>query len=392
MGYRDHSLATVKRNAQQYNLPLTILSYADLYGWTMDQVVSAVGKKSNCTYCGVFRRQALDRGAEILGITHVVTGHNADDMAETVFMNLLRGDLPRLGRCTAITTQSEEGRVRRSKPMKYTYQKEIVLYAHYRNLDYFTTECTYAPEAFRGSARDLVKALERVRASTVLDIVRSGESFARLLRGPARTAGGGTQKGCKSQCESKQVLPLEGDDGEAIGGCGSSTGGRAMGGEMHEREQALRKEYAEEEGSERNGNGTEEGGKNREAPLTTPNYQLADLATEITLPPRKPPKQKSVHVPKPQQQQQQHNTPPGTRRPQTLRSCTRCGYLSSQELCQACVMLDGLNRTRAKLAVQLEIDTDGSPRGGGGGGGGGGDEEGVLGTLGLEKVGIADGV
>lgn len=86
-GYRDDSLATVRRNAVQFGLPLTILGYAELYGWTMDQVVQQVGRKGNCTYCGVFRRQALDRGAAMLGVHHVVTGHNADDMAETVLMN-----------------------------------------------------------------------------------------------------------------------------------------------------------------------------------------------------------------------------------------------------------------------------------------------------------------
>jgi tRNA(Ile)-lysidine synthase TilS/MesJ len=35
----------------------------------------------------VFRRQALDRGAAQLGVDHIVTGHNADDIAETVLMN-----------------------------------------------------------------------------------------------------------------------------------------------------------------------------------------------------------------------------------------------------------------------------------------------------------------
>jgi cytoplasmic tRNA 2-thiolation protein 1 len=86
-GYRDDSLETVKRNAEQYGMELTILGYDELYGWTMDQVVEQVGKKGNCTYCGVFRRQALDRGAARLGVRHVVTGHNADDVAETVLMN-----------------------------------------------------------------------------------------------------------------------------------------------------------------------------------------------------------------------------------------------------------------------------------------------------------------
>lgn len=86
-GYRDDSLETVKRNSEQYGMELCIVGYGELYGWTMDEVVEQVGKKGNCTYCGVFRRQALDRGAAKMGITHVVTGHNADDVAETVMMN-----------------------------------------------------------------------------------------------------------------------------------------------------------------------------------------------------------------------------------------------------------------------------------------------------------------
>lgn len=86
-GYRDDSLETVKRNQQQYELPLKIISYHELYGWSMDDIVREVGRKNNCTYCGVFRRQALDRGAVMLGVNHIVTGHNADDIAETILMN-----------------------------------------------------------------------------------------------------------------------------------------------------------------------------------------------------------------------------------------------------------------------------------------------------------------
>ena len=83
----SQGIQTVKRNQEQYDMPLKILSYDELYGWTMDAIVSQVGRKNNCTFCGVFRRQALDRGAAMLNVDHIVTGHNADDIAETVLMN-----------------------------------------------------------------------------------------------------------------------------------------------------------------------------------------------------------------------------------------------------------------------------------------------------------------
>ena len=174
VGYRDDSLEAVKRNAEKYQLPLTIVSYQELYGWTMDSIVKKIGLTNNCTYCGVFRRQSLDKGAKIIGAEKIVTGHNADDIAETVLMNFLRGDHFRLGKCTEIVT-GEEGNLPRCKPFKYLYEKEIVLYAHFQKLDYFSTECVYSPNAYRGFAREFLKELERVRPRAVLDIIHSGE-------------------------------------------------------------------------------------------------------------------------------------------------------------------------------------------------------------------------
>ncbi|KIK42749.1 hypothetical protein CY34DRAFT_804579 [Suillus luteus UH-Slu-Lm8-n1] len=169
-------MQTVKRNQQQYDMPLKILSYDELYGWTMDAIVEQIGKKNNCTFCGVFRRQALDRGAASLKVDHIVTGHNADDIAETVLMNIMRGDIARLGRCTSICTHGEDT-IKRSKPFKYAYEKEIVMYAYFKKLDYFSTECIYSPDAYRGHARTFLKDLEAARPSAIIDIIHSGEAF-----------------------------------------------------------------------------------------------------------------------------------------------------------------------------------------------------------------------
>lgn len=320
-GYRDDSLETVKRNAVQYEMKLCIVSYEELYGWSMDQVVAQIGKKGNCTYCGVFRRQALDRGAAKLGINHVVTGHNADDIAETVLMNrkcilsyfrkykrrqvadscvvVLRGDLPRLHRCTSIITESSSSPIARSKPLKYAYEKEIVLYAHHKQLDYFTTECIYSPEAFRGSARSLIKSLERVRPSAVLDIVRSGEAFARMVPELIRRSGCSNYSGQNSNST------------RGGGGCGSSGSGTGAGDEMADMEKEL---VAAEAGEK--------------------------LETEIV-------------VSRKGRKGQRGQQTPGKIKEQMISSCRKCGYLTSQMLCQACALIEGLNKNRPRTIIEV---------------------------------------
>ncbi len=50
-------------------------------------------------------------------------------------------------------------------------------YAYFKKLDYFSTECIYSPDAYRGHARTFLKELEAARPSSIIDIIHSGEAF-----------------------------------------------------------------------------------------------------------------------------------------------------------------------------------------------------------------------
>lgn len=42
------------------------------------------------------------------------------------------------------------------------------MYAYFKKLDYFSTECIYSPDAYRGHARTFLKDLESIRPSAII--------------------------------------------------------------------------------------------------------------------------------------------------------------------------------------------------------------------------------
>jgi cytoplasmic tRNA 2-thiolation protein 1 len=43
---------------------------------------------------------------------------------------------------------------------------------------------------------------------------------------------------------------------------------------------------------------------------------------------------------------------------QVMGQCKICGYLSSQEICKACMLLDGLNKNRPKNKIEVGYDAE----------------------------------
>lgn len=183
-GYRDEALESAKALAKSLDLPLEIFSFKDLFDYSLDEIMSKRDDSAfgACSYCGVFRRRALNIAGERIKADVIATGHNMDDEAQTVLMNVLRGDSRRLARTNVPRERSIAGLVPRIKPISSLSERDIVAYAHTLGLPYHDVPCPYAMEAYRNDVRSFLNEMEHKRPGTMITVLRSGETISEVLQ------------------------------------------------------------------------------------------------------------------------------------------------------------------------------------------------------------------
>jgi uncharacterized protein (TIGR00269 family) len=192
-GYRDRSLDACRELTADLDIRHEVVSYEEEFDVRMDDVVEEdPHDMAACAYCGVFRRDVLSRYAAGLGADKLVTGHNLDDEAETALMNFLEGDIRKLSQqfdaslgpfegAEAERTRAEsEDFVPRAKPLRDVPEREVALYARFRDLPAHITECPHAEEAYRGEIQELLYDLEETHPGTRHSIMAGYEELAAL--------------------------------------------------------------------------------------------------------------------------------------------------------------------------------------------------------------------
>jgi uncharacterized protein (TIGR00269 family) len=221
-GYRDASLDACLDLTEELGIDHEVVAYEDEFGLRMDDVAREDPEgMAPCAYCGVFRRDVLERYAEELGADKLLTGHNLDDEAQTALMNLFAGDVRQVAkhfdaslgpfedragdgasdadgrRQRARSEDHDEWFVPRAKPLRDVPEKEVALYAHLRDLPVHMAECPHASEAYRGEIRDLLLALEENHPGTRHSILSGYEELARLASRARRDDGGPQMRECE---------------------------------------------------------------------------------------------------------------------------------------------------------------------------------------------------
>lgn len=169
-GYRGPSMDKARELAESHGIQIETISYPELDFVTMDKVVNLMPQLSEnskdanglkaCSYCGVFRRLGVNELAKRVGADWMALGHNLDDTAQTILMNLQKGEIDRTIRLAPHTWAPIEGLVPRIVPLRWVPEQEIHAYAHGEGLPIFHGDCPHAPGALRQRSRDMIARLE----------------------------------------------------------------------------------------------------------------------------------------------------------------------------------------------------------------------------------------
>jgi len=176
-GYSNKTKEIVEKFCKKEKIKLVASSHKKEFGISTGEIAERYNKKEGtlCTYCGVLRRDTINRLAEREKVTKVATGHNLDDEAQTVLMNMFTNDAIRLfrtGPLAGIIDLEEEIRPR-IKPLYLTPEKEIAAYALYNNIPFHDCNCPFFSEAKRNVFRSILNELEVSYPGSKFGLIRS---------------------------------------------------------------------------------------------------------------------------------------------------------------------------------------------------------------------------
>lgn len=187
-GYRPKTIRAARALTRSLGVRHVVVRAETELGTTTDAAALRMVGTPPCSYCGVWRRQLLNRAAREAGADALVLGFNLDDLAQTVLMNVARADVARLGRMAPHAVR-QDGLVPRVAPLAEVPEREVYLFARASGLRFDHAECPFAHRASRNVFREAVWQLEEALPGTRQSLLRSRETIVGLLESAGAAAG-----------------------------------------------------------------------------------------------------------------------------------------------------------------------------------------------------------
>ena len=179
-GYRDNSIKFAFNYCKKLGIEHHIVKFEKMIGKSMDDISVLDNDIGECSFCGVFRRLCLNNISKELHVTKLATGHNLDDMAQSILMNFINGDIQKLARLGP-HLKIQPGLIPRMLPLRVIPEKENALYALTNGIEYHDSECPYSINAYRRYFRDIIDGLEFKNPGTRHSILNSYDNIKSIL-------------------------------------------------------------------------------------------------------------------------------------------------------------------------------------------------------------------
>jgi uncharacterized protein (TIGR00269 family) len=174
-GYREEAVALASKYAKSLGVQHQTITFEELYGQSLDDFLrTKQGERlTACSYCGVWRRKAINMLAKKVGATKIATAHNLDDIVQTFLLNLLEGDTERFVRFSPVLKDPRGLFMPRIKPLCQIPEREVALYGFTNGLEFQSASCPYMTEALRNELRSIVNRLETAHPGIMNSAYRS---------------------------------------------------------------------------------------------------------------------------------------------------------------------------------------------------------------------------
>lgn len=180
-GYRNEALEIVKNFCGKINVEYSVYSYKDLFDLTLDEALNLRDneKTSSCSICGTLRRRAIDYAAKNIDADVIATGHNLDDNLQSFFINLLSGDINKIGWMDPDTSKNS---LRKIKPFSEIYESEIVFYAFTNEIPFQSEPCPHMNEGIRTEIREFLNSIESQHSGIKNNLFNSFLRISEIVR------------------------------------------------------------------------------------------------------------------------------------------------------------------------------------------------------------------